>query len=273
MSYVKTAIHDSKHNRFAKKVFEELNKYYTIHLQETAKEDRYKIENSVFGNNQMFSEDPGMRSWFKESMTIGERNVFLSSDWWPHNIPGRTPYARTIFDDLKIFVEELTNGKYIIKVEEHGYWLCKRIDDAMSGSLQQNNPNLKSANLTPSTSASNTTHEYPNKVFVDYKDPYESFCWRGGIHLEIDLNTRTVVSDGWHSIGGIKPLSEYEEQKYIEFFCNVRNLLDFFNNRLAHNTPAILMGAHYKSYECRIQWGEKDKTICVGEPIPYKLPF
>lgn len=280
MEYVKTAVHDCKNNCFAKKVFEELNKYYKISLQSTEKEGRYKIENSVFGNNQMFSENPGIRSWFKEPMAIGERKVYLSSDWWLCNFPGKK-YARTIFDDLLIFVEELTRGDYTIKDEgtdeEHDYWLYKRVDgftcESSSFDLQGINPNHKNAKSTSSTGISKNTDNYPNKVIVDYQSPYDSFCWRGGIHLEIDLTSRVLVSDGWHSMRGTSPLNEYEEQKYIEFFCNVRNLQDFFNDRLAYNTPAISMGAHYKSYECRIQWGEKDKTINVGKTIPYDLPF
>ena len=109
-------------------------------------------------------------------------------------------------------------------------------------------------------------------VIVDYTDPYESFCWRDSIHLEIDLDNKTITSAGWRN--GSIPLSEAEAQKYLDFFSVTRNLNDFFDDRKAYSTPVDRSFEHAKWYTLKIQWNDRVKEISVGYPdIPFKHPF
>ena len=111
-----------------------------------------------------------------------------------------------------------------------------------------------------------------NVVIVDYTDPYDSFGWRGSIHIEIDLNNKTLYSAGWRN--GKVPLSEKEAQKYLEFFSNIKNLNDFFNDRKAFSTPMDHRFVHSRWYVLRIQWNGREKEISVGYPdIPFQHPF
>ena len=109
-------------------------------------------------------------------------------------------------------------------------------------------------------------------VIVDYTDPYDSFSGRGSIHLEIDLNNKTIKSAGWKN--GSIPLSELEAQKYLDFFSDTRNLNDFFDDRKAYSTPVDRSTEHAKWYALKIQWNDRVKGISVGHPdIPFKHPF
>ena len=111
-----------------------------------------------------------------------------------------------------------------------------------------------------------------NVVIVDYKDPFQSFGWRGSIHIEIDLNNNTLSSAGWRN--GKDPLSEKEAQKYLEFFSNPQNLNDFFDGRKAFSTPVDHRFEHSSWYELKIQWNGREKAISVGYPdIPFQPPF
>lgn len=111
-----------------------------------------------------------------------------------------------------------------------------------------------------------------NVVIVDYTAPYESFGWRGSIHIEIDLNNKTLSSGGWRN--GTNPLSEKETQKYLDFFSDINNLNDFFDDRKAFSTPVDHRFEHYRQYELKIQWNGRKKAISVGYPdIPFQHPF
>lgn len=111
-----------------------------------------------------------------------------------------------------------------------------------------------------------------NVVIIDYTAPYVSFGWRGPIHIEIDLNNKALSSAGWRN--GKDPLSEKEAQKYLEFFSNIKNLNDFFDDRKAFSTPVDHRVVHPQCYELKIQWNGREKAISVGYPdIPFQHPF
>lgn len=112
----------------------------------------------------------------------------------------------------------------------------------------------------------------PNIVIVTYTAPYESFLYKGRIVLQIDINNRTLKSSGWS--GRKEPLSAAEEQRYLDFFCNTRNLVDFFNDRMAYSTKPDTRFVHTRSYELSIMWNSQFKSISVGYPdIPFEHPF
>lgn len=115
-------------------------------------------------------------------------------------------------------------------------------------------------------------HLETNVVIIDYMDPYQSFGWRGSIHIEIDLNNKTFSSSGWKNVKD--PLSEKEAQKYFEFFSDIKNLNDFFDDRKAFSTPVDHRFVHSSWYELKIQWNGREKKISVGYPdIPFQHPF
>ena len=130
----------------------------------------------------------------------------------------------------------------------------------------------RSVTLHPSIYPQPITDQNDDIVIVDYTEPYESFGWRGSIHIEIDLKNKTITSAGWRN--GSLPLSEAEAQKYLQFFSNIKNLNDFFNEGIAHDTPIDLRTEHARWYDLKIQWNGKTKAISVGSPdIPFKHPF
>ena len=111
----------------------------------------------------------------------------------------------------------------------------------------------------------------PDIVKVDFMESYESYFWRGFIHLEIDINNKTLESEGWSQLH--KPLSDIEAQKYIDFFSDISNLEDFFDDTRAHDTPPIRFGAHQKLYHLTVTWKSRTKSIKVGLKIPFQHPF
>ena len=130
----------------------------------------------------------------------------------------------------------------------------------------------RSVTLHPSIDPQPITEHNDGIVIVDYTEPYESFGWRGAIHIEIDLKNNTITSAGWRN--GSLPLSKAEEQKYLQFFSNIKNLNDFFNEEIAYSTPVDKSTVHYKWYDLKIQWNGRTKAISVGHPdIPFKHPF
>ena len=125
---------------------------------------------------------------------------------------------------------------------------------------------------TPGSSSGSTSGTTSNRVVVDYDQPYQSFFWKGSIHLEIDINSRTLTSSGWSRDNA--PLPADEEKRYLDFFCNTQNLIDFFNDKKAYNTKPDTRFVHTTQYRLSIMWGSKCKTIYVGYPdIPFKHPF
>ena len=112
-----------------------------------------------------------------------------------------------------------------------------------------------------------------NIVIIDYQDRYQSFGWRGSIHIELDIQNGTITTKGWKGISS-EPLSKDESEKYLKFFSDEKNLNDFFNPNLAYNTPVDTRFEHYTRYTLKIQWAGKNKEIQVGYPdIPFKHPF
>lgn len=125
---------------------------------------------------------------------------------------------------------------------------------------------------TPSSSSGSTRGTKPNIVIVTYTAPYESFHYKGRIVLQIDINNRTLKSSGWS--GREEPLSAAEEQRYLDFFCNTKNLVDFFNDKKAYSTKPDTRFVHTRWYELNIMWNSQFKSISVGYPdIPFKHPF
>lgn len=111
-----------------------------------------------------------------------------------------------------------------------------------------------------------------NIVIIDYSSPYESFGWKGAIHIEIDLDNKTITSAGWKN--GSIPLSKEEAQRYLDFFSDTRHLNDFFNERKAYDTPGDTRFEHFREYSLQIQWNGRRKKVSVGYPdIPFKHPF
>lgn len=133
---------------------------------------------------------------------------------------------------------------------------------------EQNGAASDGGSTDPSISASAS----PDIVKVDFVEPYESYFWRDSIHLEIDINNKTLFSPGWTRVG--EPLSDAETQKYVDFFSNTQNLEDFFDKTKAYNTPIDRRFVHARSYTLTISWGTRVKSISVGYPhIPYQHPF
>ena len=65
-----------------------------------------------------------------------------------------------------------------------------------------------------------------------------------------------------------------EEQRYLDFFCNTKNLVDFFNDKKAYSTKPDTRFVHTRWYELNIMWNSQFKSISVGYPdIPFKHPF
>ena len=125
--------------------------------------------------------------------------------------------------------------------------------------------------LGPVKTTTKATGTKPNIVIVDYTPPYESFSYRGSIRLEIDINNRTLKSTGWK---GREPLYAAEEQRYLDFFCNIQNLIDFFDDRMAYSTDPDTRFVHARQYNLSIMWNSRYKSISVGYPdIPFKHPF
>ena len=121
------------------------------------------------------------------------------------------------------------------------------------------------------TTVKATTCTKPHIVIVDYTPPYESFGYRGSIRLEIDINNRTLKSNGWK---GTEPLSAAEEKGYLDFFCNVQNLINFFDDRIAYSTDLDTRFVHARCYKLSIMWNSRYKSISVGYPdIPFQHPF
>ena len=131
-------------------------------------------------------------------------------------------------------------------------------------------------NASPTDSSQDAVQYMTNQyVIVDYKSPYDSFAWKGSIHIEIDLNNRILKSDGWYRFGGeYKPLSTVESEEYLNFFSDRNNLIDFFDDAKAYNTALDCRTEHTREYVLRINWNGKEKEIHVGYPdVPFKHPF
>lgn len=124
----------------------------------------------------------------------------------------------------------------------------------------------------PSVHSDHLSIHDTNIVIVDYTAPFESSDWKGSIHIEIDLNSHTITSTGWRK--GTIPLSDKEAKSYLDFFSDIKNLNDFFDNRKAFSTPVDKRFVHAKCYDLEIQWNGRRKAISVGYPdIPFKHPF
>ena len=104
------------------------------------------------------------------------------------------------------------------------------------------------------------TNQY---VIVDYKSPYDSFAWKGSIHIEIDLNNRILKSDGWYRFGGeYKPLSTVESEEYLNFFSDRNNLIDFFDDAKAYNTALDCRTEHTRiCTQDKLEW-EREGNSC-----------
>lgn len=129
------------------------------------------------------------------------------------------------------------------------------------------------SDVSSSAVGKTTSGIVPNMVIVDYSSSYKSFLWKGSLHLEVDINNKTLKSTGW-TIGKDKMLSDQEKQVYIDFFSNINNLKDFFDDNLAYNTPADRRFTHPTTYNMTVTWGDRHKSISVGYPdIPFQHPF
>lgn len=112
-----------------------------------------------------------------------------------------------------------------------------------------------------------------NIVIVDYTERYTSFGWKGSIHMEIDIQNKTIKTNGWDGPAA-KPISSNEEKRYIQFFSDVKNLNVFFDSKKAYDTPLDTRFEHHTCYSLRIEWNGRTKEIKVGYPdIPFKHPF
>ena len=117
-----------------------------------------------------------------------------------------------------------------------------------------------------------TTSAPEGLVIVDYTAPYTVYGWRGPIHLEIDLKKKKLTSAGWAN--GVFPLFPREEEDYLAFFSDPKNLNEFFDKSKAYDTHEDTRYDYLRWYDLRVQWNGRDKTIRVGYPdIPFKPPF
>ena len=220
------------------------------------------------------------------------QNPMLSEIWDELKEPDITPVSEIKLDKLNYFED---NEKWISRRKDN---LLKELQSILN-ILDGGSPIVKTINVStyaPSLAEVVKSMETSDKtylmkwitanmeenqvendnisgvVIVDYTDPYDSFGWRGSIHIEIDLNNKTLYSAGWRN--GKVPLSEKEAQKYLEFFSNIKNLNDFFNDRKAFSTPMDHRFVHSRWYVLRIQWNGREKEISVGYPdIPFQHPF
>ena len=110
-------------------------------------------------------------------------------------------------------------------------------------------------------------------VLVDYTPPYDSFVWKGEIHIKYDLYT-----DDFNYCNGLMgrwDLSDADIARIKAFLKDENNLRDFFDDRKAYSTKEVIKTEHYRAYTLHIKWKDKDKTISVGfgSTIPFKHPF
>jgi hypothetical protein len=110
-------------------------------------------------------------------------------------------------------------------------------------------------------------------VLVDYTPPYDSFCWKGEIHIKYDLLTDEF--DYCNGSMGRWNLSAADIARIKAFLRDVNNLRDFFDDRKAYSTEEAIKTEHYRAYTLHIKWKDQDKTITVGfgSTIPFKHPF
>ena len=110
-------------------------------------------------------------------------------------------------------------------------------------------------------------------VLVDYKPAYDSFGWKGEIHIEYDRCT-----DEFNYCNGFMgrwDLSSEDIARIKAFLQDENNLRDFFDDRKAYSMEEAIRTEHYRAYTLHIKWKGKDKTISVGfgSTIPFKHPF
>ncbi len=138
--------------------------------------------------------------------------------------------------------------------------------------------------------ASNFNNINPGLVIVDYTPPYDSWGWKGDLHVEYDLSTdQFKYSNGRF---GRWNLTDEQIVRIKNFLKNKNNLLDFFDDSKAyscHTNNVVIEDVFGKkqslnpqnfvhgdrSYTLHFQWNGMDKTIEVGMgcDIPFKHPF
>ena len=112
-----------------------------------------------------------------------------------------------------------------------------------------------------------------NVVIVDYTPPYDSFCWKGEIHIKYDPST-----DDFNYCNGFMgswDLSDEDIARIKAFLKDENNLLNFFDDRKAYSVGEAIKTEHDRTYTLRIKWRGMDKTIRVdlNSVIPFKHPF
>ena len=110
-------------------------------------------------------------------------------------------------------------------------------------------------------------------VIVDYTPRYDSWGWKGELHVEYDFSSDELkYSNGFC---GSWSLTEEQIKRIKAFLKNEDNLRDFFDDNIAYSTEEVFKTEHHREYILHFNWNGREKTVSVGNgtDIPFKHPF